>query len=100
MLHYDRTDISETIDVNKTSTSKVCIICHYWHFLDKGFKFQPDVCNGCHDVLMMFMNLSDISILNIHGADYRCVITGISKSEAVNLLQNAVLNEKVEQNKI
>ena len=100
MLHYDRTDISETIDVNKTSTSKECIICHYWHFLDKGFKFQPDVCNGCHDVLMMFMNLSDISILNIHGADYRCVITGISKSEAVNLLQNAVLNEKVEQNKI
>ena len=100
MLHYDRTDISETIDVNKTSTSKECIICHYWHFLDKVFKFQPDVCNGCHDVLMMFMNLSDISILNIHGADYRCVITGISKSEAVNLLQNAVLNEKVEQNKI
>ena len=100
MLHYDRTDISETIDVNKTSTSKECIICHYWHFLDKGFKFQPDVCNGCHDVLMMFMNLSDISILNIHGADYRCVITGISKSEAVNLLQNTVLNEKVEQNKI
>ena len=29
-----------------------------------------DVCNGYHDVLMMFMNLSDISILNIHGVDY------------------------------
>ena len=99
MLHYDRTDISETIDVNKTSTSKECIICHYWHFLDKRFKFQPDVCNGFH-VLMMFINLSDIAILNIHGADYRCVIKGISKCEAVNLLQNAVLNEKKEHNKI
>ena len=28
-------------------------ICHYWCFLDKGLKFQPDVCNWCHDVLMM-----------------------------------------------
>ena len=28
-------------------------------------KFQPDVCNGCHDVLIMSMNLSKIAILNI-----------------------------------
>ena len=37
-------------------------------FLDKGFKFQPDVCNGYHNVLMMSMNLS--GILNIYGANY------------------------------
>ena len=36
-------------------------------FQIKGFKFQPDVCNGCHDELMMFMKLSNITILNIHG---------------------------------
>ena len=40
MLYYDRIDISEGIDVNKTSTSKECIICHYWYFLDNGFEFQ------------------------------------------------------------
>ena len=34
-------------------------------FLDKGFKFQPDVCNRCHDVLMMSLDLSNIAILNI-----------------------------------
>ena len=34
-------------------------------FLDKGFKFQPDVCNGYHDVLLMSLNLNDIAILNI-----------------------------------
>ena len=78
----------------KTSESKECDICHYWYFLDKGFKFQPDVCNGCHDVLMMSLNVSNIPILNIHGADYRCIISGISKSEAVNLLQNINLTEK------
>ena len=32
-------------------------------FLDKGFKFQANVCNGCHDLLMMSMNLSHIAIL-------------------------------------
>ena len=47
------------------------------------FKFQPDVCNGCQDILVMSMNLSDIATLNIHCADdYRCIINGISKSEA------------------
>ena len=29
MLYFDRTDVSEGIDVNKTSASKECDICHY-----------------------------------------------------------------------
>ena len=36
MLEYDRIDISEGIDVNKTSGSKECDICHYWYFKDIG----------------------------------------------------------------
>ena len=58
MLYYDRLDISEGINVNKTSKSKEWDICHYWYFLNKAFKFQPDVCNGCHHVLMMSINPS------------------------------------------
>ena len=46
-------DVLEEIDVNKTGEWKECNICHYWYFRDKGFKFQPDVCNGYHDVLTM-----------------------------------------------
>ena len=42
-------------------------IFHYWCFLDKGFNFQPNVCNGCDVALMMSMNFSNISILNIKG---------------------------------
>ena len=45
MLCHDRIGISVGIDFNKTVTSKECDICRYWYFLDKGFKFQPDVCN-------------------------------------------------------
>ena len=29
MLCFDRIDVSEGIDVNKTSASKECNICHY-----------------------------------------------------------------------
>ena len=71
-----------------------CLYCHYWYFLNKGFKFQPNVCNRCHDLLMMSMNLSDIAILCIKNADYHSIITGISKSEAIKLLQNIDLTEK------
>ena len=70
MIYYDRIDFSEGIDVNKTRESKECNICHYWDFLNKRFKFQINVCNGYHDLLMMSMNLSDIAILNIEGAGY------------------------------
>ena len=51
ILEYDRIDISEGIDVNKTSASKECDICHYWYFKDIGFKYEPYLCNGCHDLI-------------------------------------------------
>ena len=63
MLYYDRIDISEGIDFNKTSETKECDICHFWYFLNRGSKFQPNVCNRCHDSLIMSMSLGDIAIL-------------------------------------
>ena len=44
--------------------------------------------------LVMSMKLSDIAILNIKSADYCCFIRGISKNEAIELMQNANLTEK------
>ena len=51
MLEWDRINISEGIDVDKTDESKECDICHYWHFKYIGFKYQPYLCNGCHDLI-------------------------------------------------
>ena len=50
MLQYNRIDASEGIDINKTSVSKECVLCHYRYFEDVGYKFQPYVCNGFHAV--------------------------------------------------
>ena len=94
VLYYDRIDVSKGIDINKTSASKEFHICHYCYFLNKGFNFQQYICNRCHDLLMMSMNLNNIGILTIKNVDYCCIITAISKHEAIKLLQNIDLTEK------
>ena len=94
MLYFDRIDISQGIEVSKTSASKECDICHYWCFLNYSFKFQPNACNRCHDLLIMSMNLSNVAILNIKGSDYHCINSLINKNEAINLMQNADLTDK------
>ena len=43
---------------------------------------------------MVSMKLSNIAVLSIKGADYCCIITGISKSEAIILMQNIFLSKK------
>ena len=51
MLEYDRIDISEGIDIDKINASKERDICHYWYFLNKGCKYEPYLCNGCHNLM-------------------------------------------------
>ena len=86
--------MSVGIDVKKTSKSKEWNICHYSYFLNRGFKFQPDVYNGCHDLLMMSRNLSDNPVLNIKGSDCCCIISNLTKSEAINIMQNTGFTKK------
>ena len=86
MLYFDRIDVSEGLDINKTSASRECNICHYWYFLNFSFQFQPNVSNKCHDLLMISMKHSDIAILNIKGSDYPCIISLISKNESIKLM--------------
>ena len=61
MPKYKEIDASQGIDVNKTSASKECGLCHYWFFKDLGFKFEEHVCNRCHDLLTMAHSLKKYS---------------------------------------
>ena len=87
MLYFDIIDVSDGTDVNETSASKECDTCDYWYFLNYSSKFQSNVWNRCHYFLMMSMNLSDIATLNIKGFDYHCIISLISKNEALNMME-------------
>ena len=70
------------------------MICHYWYFQDIGFKYQPYVCNGCHDFSMIVHNLDDFLILRIKNADFRCCVVNMSKKDAKSSLGNSVLDNK------
>ena len=94
MLYDDRIDVSEGFGINKTSALQECDICHCWYFWNKGFKFELYVCNRCHDLLMRSMNLSHIAILKFKNVSYCCIITGMSKSEAIKLIESIDLTEK------
>ena len=64
MLQYEKNDASEGVDVNKTSASKECELCHYWFFKNIGFTFEEHICNRCHDLLTMAHSLKIIAILS------------------------------------
>ena len=84
MLCCNRIYLSEGIDVAKSNNKKQCIVCHYWYF-NHGFKYQKSICNGCHDLTMLCLNLSDITIIAFKGVGYRCLIHDFRKSEVIHL---------------
>ena len=79
MLEYDRIDISEGINVNKTNASKEINVCHYCYFKDFGFKYEPYLCNGSHDLKRKAMSFNDVAIVYVKGSAYRIHIGHIPK---------------------
>ena len=95
MLEYDRIDISEGIDINKSSDkSKECHICHYWYFLDRNFSYQKYLCNGCHDLMQKVMSFNDVAIVSIKGSDYRIHFWYMSNDDAISIMHNSNLIDK------
>ena len=43
MLQYEKINISEGIDTNKTSLPKEFMLCRYWYYEDVGFRFEQYV---------------------------------------------------------
>ena len=94
MLEYDRIEISEGIDINKTNASKECDICHYWYVLDKNFNYEPYLYNGCDDLMQKAMNFNNVAIVSIKGNDYRIHFWYMSKNDAISIMNNSNLNGK------
>ena len=70
-------------------------------------EYQKNVCfviNGILKILVVnfnqmliintIMKLKSIAIMNVKDVDYRCILLGISRNEAVNILNNSVLKDK------
>ena len=61
-----------------------------------GYKFEPNICNKCHDVLITAykLQLKNIAIPNVNGVDYRCILWGISRNGTANVINNSVLEDQ------
>ena len=94
MLEYERIDISEGIDVDKTNLSKKCDICYYWYFKGIGFKYEPYFCNGGHDLMQKAMGLNNIAIVYIEENAYRIHFWYMSKDDAINIMTGSNLVHK------
>ena len=94
MLEYGRIDISEGIDVNKTNLSKECNICHYWYFKDINFKYEPYLCNGCHDLMQKVMSFNNVAIAYVKENSYRISFWYMSKDDAINIMKGSNLVNK------
>ena len=94
LLEYNRIDISERIDVNKTSLSKECDIWYYWYFKDVGFKYENYLCNGCHDLMQKAMSFNNVAIVYVKGSAYRIHFWYMSKDDAINIMNGSNLVDK------
>ena len=94
MVEYDKIEISEGIDVNKTSEPKEREICHYWCFKDIGFRYEPYLRNGCHDLMQKTMSFNDVAIFYVKGSVYRIQFQYMSESDAINIMTNSKLVKK------
>ena len=81
MISYERIGKSGFIDFNKGENSVKCMICNYYYFKDIGFKYQPYVCNGCHDFSVTVQNLNDFFVAAIKNVNYRVYITGVDEKQ-------------------
>ena len=99
MIEYERIDISEGIDLNKTNKSKECMLCRYY-FLNKNFSYGPYLCDGCYNMNQMSVGSESIDVVYVKGNAYRIHFWHMSKHKrkrkrkATHLMTNSSLNDK------
>ena len=94
MLEYDRIDISEGVDINKASLSRQCDICHCWYFKNISFKYEPYLCNVCHDLMQKVMGFNNVAVAYVKGSAYRINFWYTRKNDAINIMNGSNLVDK------
>ena len=86
MLKFDRSDITEGIDVDKTNKSRECMFCHYWYYLNKNFSYGSSTCDGCYNIVQTSTDFKNIAIVYVKKTAYRIYFKDICKHKAKNLM--------------
>ena len=81
MLKYDKIDITEGIDLDKTNKLRECMFCHYWYYLNKNFIYGPFTCGGCCNIVQRPTDFKNIAIIHVKKSAYRVYFKDISNIE-------------------
>ena len=92
MLEYNRIDISEELML--TRQVQECDICHYWYFEEIGFKYEPYLCNSCHDLMQKAMSFDDVAIVYVKESAYKIHFWHMSKNNAISIMNNSNFVDK------
>ena len=65
----------------------------YGLLLNHGFKFQDPVCNGCYNLTLLFLIKAMVVLALLKMLIIVVFFYGISKSEAIHLSKNFMLND-------
>ena len=60
-----------------------------------GFKYEPHLCSGCHDLVQKAVSFNNIVIVYVKGNAYRINFWYISKEDAINIMNNSSLIYKM-----
>ena len=60
-----------------------------------GFKYQPYICNGCHDLMQKAMSFNNVAIVYVRGCTYRIYFWCMSKDDAINMVNGSNLVDKM-----
>ena len=85
---------SKELMLIKQVHQKNVIFCDIGIFLDKGFRFEPYLCNGYHDLIQKAMKFIDVAIFSVKGSNFIIHFWYMSKDDAINTIKNSDLNEK------
>ena len=61
---------------------------------DIGFKYEPYLCNGCHDLMQKAMSFNNIAIVYVKGNYYRMNFWYMIKDDAINIMNSSILLDK------
>ena len=70
------------------------MLCRFWYFKDIGFKYEPCLCNGCHDLMQRAMSFNDVAIVYAKWSVYRIHFWYMSKDDAISIVNNSNLVDK------
>ena len=59
-----------------------------------GFKYEPYLCNGCHDLMQKAMSFNNVAIGYVKGHACKIHFWYMSKDDAINIMNGSNLVDK------